>query len=51
MTEPKAAGRATLDEGGDPACWLGQVCPECGKFTEQVAPKKCPHCGAELPTE
>ena len=21
-----------LDEGGDPACWADQVCPECGSF-------------------
>jgi hypothetical protein len=21
---------ASADEGGDPACWVDQVCPECG---------------------
>ncbi|HEX5405168.1 MAG TPA: hypothetical protein VFX16_23045 [Pseudonocardiaceae bacterium] len=41
----------TSDEGGDPACWLGQVCPECGAFTDQAAPATCPRCGAALPTD
>jgi hypothetical protein len=22
------------DEGGDPACWLDRVCPECGAVLE-----------------
>lgn len=56
MTEPeptdRPSNRSTAErEGGDPACWLGQVCPECGRFTEQDSPKKCPDCGAEMPTE
>ena len=31
--QPGADGRAPqqeLDEGGDPACWAGSLCPECG---------------------
>lgn len=27
---------------GDPACWLGEVCPECGRMREDGGP--CPHC-------
>jgi rubrerythrin len=40
--------RPPADEGGDPACWLGRVCPECGAFTEQAAPTTCPRCGTAL---
>lgn len=35
------------DEGGDAACWLASVCPECGAFRE--APGACARCGAEPP--
>lgn len=31
----------TRDEGGDPACWLSQVCPECGAFVEDDVPHEC----------
>lgn len=52
MTEPAGQQQPTRPrpdtEGGDPACWLGQVCPECGRFSEQDAPARCPHCGAEM---
>lgn len=34
--------------GGDPACWLGRVCPECGRFSEQEPPTRCANCGAEI---
>jgi tellurite methyltransferase len=27
--------RAPLEEGGDPACWAGIVCPECGAVTAE----------------
>jgi rubrerythrin len=33
-------------EGGDPACWLDQVCPECGHLTENAT--RCPSCGTAL---
>jgi tellurite resistance-related uncharacterized protein len=26
--------RDATDEGGDPACWAGLVCPECGAITD-----------------
>jgi hypothetical protein len=28
-------------EGGDPACWLDRVCPECGSFLDDDAPHGC----------
>lgn len=24
------------DEGGDPPCWLDQVCPDCGALNTEV---------------
>jgi len=38
------------DEGGDPACWLGRVCPECGRFADEPPPTTCVRCGTELPS-
>jgi rubrerythrin len=49
MTEPEVPRPA--DDGGDPACWLGQVCPECGRFTERRPPTMCPRCGAAVPVD
>jgi rubrerythrin len=40
-----------VTEGGDPACWVGQVCPECGRFSEQANPVTCPNCGAAFPDD
>ncbi|MFH8404127.1 DUF309 domain-containing protein [Streptomyces sp. NPDC018019] len=34
------------DEGGDPACWLDRVCPECGRIPDRPAESGCEHCGA-----
>ncbi|WP_222195195.1 hypothetical protein [Modestobacter italicus] len=31
--------------GGDPACWLDQVCPACGRLTERTAEGRCAACG------
>lgn len=40
------------DLGGDSACWLNRVCPECGRFATDEALEKddsrCAECGAEL---
>lgn len=30
---------------GDAACWLAQVCAECGAITEAAAPTTCWRCG------
>ncbi|WP_197284873.1 nucleoside hydrolase [Sciscionella sediminilitoris] len=35
------------EEGGDPACWLSSVCPECGRFAGE---QSCPYCSAESVT-
>ncbi|HEX4226980.1 MAG TPA: DUF488 family protein [Pseudonocardiaceae bacterium] len=39
---------AARDTGGDPACWLNSVCPDCGRFVEDRPPTRCPRCGAEI---
>jgi hypothetical protein len=37
---------------GDPACWLANVCPDCGRFLDEpFFDGGCPHCGAEPPDE
>jgi hypothetical protein len=33
------------DEGGDAACWLDRVCPDCGAFVERDQPHDCPEPG------
>jgi hypothetical protein len=41
-----------VDEGGDPACWLDQVCEECGRIRGSRPPAPCEQCGAcPLPDE
>ncbi|MFF4381404.1 hypothetical protein [Kitasatospora sp. NPDC001547] len=35
-----------MDEGGEPACWLDRVCPECGRLRERSGPGPCENCGA-----
>lgn len=40
--------QAAQDTGGDPACWLNSVCPDCGRFVEARPPTTCPRCGAEI---
>ncbi|GAB3431267.1 hypothetical protein [Actinophytocola sediminis] len=37
--------------GGDPVCWLAQVCPECGLLVEQELPAVCGRCGATVTGE
>ncbi|MFD8591858.1 DUF309 domain-containing protein [Streptomyces sp. NPDC059637] len=32
-------------EGGDPACWLDRVCPECGRVREEPPGRACGNCG------
>ncbi|MFH8680134.1 DUF309 domain-containing protein [Streptomyces lydicus] len=34
------------EEGGDPACWLDQVCDACGRIRERPGSEVCEHCGA-----
>lgn len=33
------------ESNGDAACWLGQVCPECGAMIEAELPAACWRCG------
>ncbi|MCO5294689.1 MAG: hypothetical protein M9882_07270 [Homoserinimonas sp.] len=33
------------ESNGDAACWLGQVCPECGAMIETELPAACWRCG------
>ncbi|MGH3601738.1 MAG: hypothetical protein ACRDQH_15920, partial [Pseudonocardiaceae bacterium] len=47
VTAPKPEPPA--DEGGDPACWLPRVCPECGLLADLDPPVMCTRCGAEIP--
>lgn len=35
--------------GGDPACWLDRVCPECGRLAEGPG-ESCEQCGHDLMT-
>ena len=51
--EPEPAPASAFDlvaweleeAGGDPACWLASVCPECGAMREDDGP--CPRCEAD----
>ncbi|MFD9691877.1 hypothetical protein ACFXPX_06235 [Kitasatospora sp. NPDC059146] len=35
-----------MDEGGESACWLDRVCPECGRLRERPGRGPCENCGA-----
>jgi uncharacterized protein YeaO (DUF488 family) len=37
------------DTPGDPACWLGRVCPACGSVAPVDPPTTCPNCRATIP--
>lgn len=39
--------REEQDEGGEPACLLPRLCPECGAPNERSSGQACPTCGAE----
>jgi hypothetical protein len=46
MTSDPAPGRAEPDEsweGGDPACWAGIVCQECGAVLSEGHAAGCSH--------
>jgi rubrerythrin len=34
--------------GGEPACLLDRVCPECGRLADAAPPTTCPRCGATV---
>lgn len=39
---------AEFDQGGDDACWLRRVCPDCGRLAGEDPPTTCAECGARL---
>jgi len=38
---------AASDAGGDPACWLHELCPECGAVPDEPT-TRCWRCGYEV---
>jgi hypothetical protein len=38
-------------DGGDPACWAGLVCPECGGLSDGPPTARCRRCGSPLPED
>jgi uncharacterized paraquat-inducible protein A len=36
------------EEGGDPACWLHRLCPQCDAVPDDPEAATCWRCGAEL---
>ncbi|GAA5609236.1 hypothetical protein Spla01_00366 [Streptomyces platensis] len=50
LTPRPSAPHRAVDEGGDPACWLDQVCDACGRIRERPGSAVCEHCGAPTPT-
>jgi hypothetical protein len=34
------------DQGGDPVCWLHELCPVCGAVPSPEVPDRCWRCGA-----
>jgi uncharacterized protein YeaO (DUF488 family) len=39
---------AEQERGGDPACWLPRVCPECGALADADPPVTCHRCGHRI---
>jgi nitrile hydratase subunit beta len=40
--------RPADDAGGDPVCWLHELCPECGAVPDPQVPGRCWRCGTIL---
>ncbi|WP_345421068.1 hypothetical protein [Pseudonocardia xishanensis] len=34
---------------GDPVCWLGRLCPECGAMPTEDSPERCWRCAEPYP--
>ncbi|MFD0257154.1 hypothetical protein ACFRKE_16640 [Kitasatospora indigofera] len=43
-----ARSGAPEPEGGEAACWLNRVCPECDAVLDKAPPAVCHRCGAEV---
>lgn len=48
MDDPAPPEPPEDDPGGDDACWLDRVCPECGAMRDADPPAACPRCGSEV---
>lgn len=46
-----AIRRAAEPEGGEMACLLHRVCPECGRLAPERDAQYCSRCGTHLPSE
>ncbi|RAG82531.1 hypothetical protein DN069_27170 [Streptacidiphilus pinicola] len=46
--EDQLLGREEPEEGGEPACWLHRLCPECDAVQDEARPTRCWRCGATL---
>ncbi|MER6120823.1 hypothetical protein [Streptomyces sp. NPDC001743] len=44
-----APASAVTYEGGEAPCALDRVCPECGRMSQETAPKFCGECGERFP--
>ncbi|GAA1900076.1 hypothetical protein GCM10009716_07400 [Streptomyces sodiiphilus] len=47
----RAAGERAAEEpeGGEAACLLHRVCPECGRLADDPRARECARCGRGLP--
>ncbi|WP_078606991.1 helix-turn-helix transcriptional regulator [Streptomyces flavidovirens] len=45
-----AAGAGTQEEGGEAACLLDRVCPDCGRLAAERDARYCGRCGTPLPS-
>lgn len=45
---PKVPAGSVEDEGGETACLLDQVCPECGRLATERSARYCSQCGNRL---
>ncbi|MER7728056.1 hypothetical protein [Streptomyces sp. NPDC096323] len=45
----RAPASAVTYEGGEAPCALDRVCPECGRMSQESAPKFCSECGERFP--
>ncbi|MEV6793018.1 hypothetical protein AB0M87_13655 [Streptomyces sp. NPDC051320] len=49
---PAAVAPAAVErEGGEAACLLSLVCPECGRLAQESGARFCSRCGERLPAE